>query len=120
MPLTVNVVRREYGVSIVSPCGEIDTSTSPALEREMEAAIADAPRILILDMRGVDYISSAGLSVLIRTQKALEKVKAELRIVNLRPKVRRVFEIVNALPREQIFENTEEMDRYLARIQRTP
>jgi len=46
--------------------------------------------------------------------------KAELLIVNLRPRVRRVFEIVNALPREQIFESTEEMDRYLAAIQREP
>lgn len=120
MPLTVNVVRREYGVSIVSPCGEIDTVTAPVLEREMETVIAGSPRVLILDMNGVEYISSAGLSALIRARKAMKEGKAELVIVNLRPRVRRVFEIVNALPREQIFESTEEMDRYLAGIQREP
>ena len=117
MPLKVTVVKREYGVSIVSPSGSIDANTCLALEKEVEAVIAEAPKIVIFNMGGVDYISSAGVSVLIKTKRALKERKATLVILNLQPRVRRVFEIINALPPEQIFESMEEMDRYLAGIQ---
>lgn len=117
MPLKITVVKREYGVSIVSPSGSIDTNTYLALEKEAEAVIAESPKIVIFNMEEVDYISSAGISVLIKTKKVLKEKKASLVIVNLQPRVRRVFEIINALPPEQIFESMEEMDRYLAGIQ---
>lgn len=117
MPFEVTVVRREYGVSIVSPAGSIDTNTYLALEKEVEGVLAEAPKIVIFNMEGVDYISSAGVSVLIKTKKALKAKEADLIIVNLQPRVKKVFEIINALPPERIFESMEEMDRYLAEIQ---
>lgn len=118
MPLTVKVVKREYGVCIVSPEGPVDSNTHAELEREMGSLLAEEPKIVILNMEGVDYVSSAGISVMIRTKRALAAKGGELVVVNLQPRVRKVFDVINALPAEQIFESEEELDRYLATIQR--
>ena len=53
--------------------GRVDTTTAPALENEINSLGSDVKN-LILDMKGVEYISSAGLRVLLAAQKKLSKV----------------------------------------------
>jgi len=118
MPLKVDVTDRGASVFIVSPEGSIDANTYPVLEKEMEAVIARAPAVVIVTMEKVDYISSAGVSVLIKAKRALAEKKGEMVLVRLQPRVKKVFEIISALPPEQIFASEEELDRYLAEMQR--
>ena len=71
--------------------GRLDTLTAPELEAEISAMFPTV-QTLTLDMEKLDYISSAGLRVILKTQKALTQ-KAGLKLINVSDDVREVFEI---------------------------
>ena len=71
--------------------GRLDTLTAPELEAEI-FAILPSVQTLTLDMEKLDYISSAGLRVILKTQKALEK-KAGLKLTHVSDEVKEVFDI---------------------------
>ncbi len=59
-----------------------------------------------------------GVGVIIKTRKALKKHDGNLILLNLQPQIRKFFEIINALPSEQIFASIEGLDHYLDRMQK--
>jgi len=72
----------------LAPVGRVDTITSP----ELEAAVQlDGVEELVFDLAQVDYISSAGLRVLLASQKKMAGKK--MVIVGTRPAVKEVFDI---------------------------
>lgn len=71
--------------------GRLDTNTSPILEGELASSI-DGVKELILDFKGIDYISSAGLRVLLQAQKIMNK-QGSMRLTNVNDSVMEVFEI---------------------------
>ena len=71
--------------------GRLDTTTAPVLEQTIQAE-ADAVKDLILDMEKLNYISSAGLRVLLATQKKMNKI-GTLRLINVCDAVMEVFEM---------------------------
>ena len=71
--------------------GRLDTLTAPELEAEISAMFPTV-QTLTLDMEKLDYISSAGLRVILKTQKALAQ-KAGLKLINVSDDVREVFDI---------------------------
>ena len=71
--------------------GRLDTTTAPQLEKSLAESLSGVQK-LILDMKGLEYLSSAGLRVLLATQKTMNKQGAmELRNVNAT--IMEVFEI---------------------------
>lgn len=75
----------------VSIAGKIDTVTAPALDRELQEDCGEA-QALVLDFNQVDYISSAGLRILLRLHKRMVE-RQGMRIVNANETVREVFSI---------------------------
>ena len=71
--------------------GRLDTMTAPELEAEISAMLP-TEQSLTLDMEKLDYISSAGLRVILKTQKALEK-KSGLKLTHVSDEVKEVFDI---------------------------
>ena len=71
--------------------GRLDTITSPDLEAKINEAVADAKK-LILDLGKLEYISSAGLRVLLGAAQAIEG-KGEMVVCNLTQSVKEVFEL---------------------------
>ena len=71
--------------------GRLDTMTASELEAEISAMLPTV-QSLTLDMEKIDYISSAGLRVILKTQKALEK-KSGLKITHVPEAVREVFDM---------------------------
>lgn len=67
---------------IVAPVGEINTLTAPQLEKTLNSGI-DGITTLTMDFKECDYVSSAGLRVLLATFKTLKKNNAEMRLVNI-------------------------------------
>ncbi len=53
--------------------GRLDTNTAPSLEREINNSITEEMKKLVLDFKQLQYISSAGLRVLLATQKKMSK-----------------------------------------------
>lgn len=117
MKLKVTMREKSLGVFHLTPVGSIDSVTAPILEGEVNRALVASPRMLVFEMAGVDYISSMGVRVVIKTKKELARRGARFAMVEVTPSVERVFEIINALPREEIFRSVEELDDYLTAMQ---
>ena len=118
MPLNVVVTSRKTGVYIVKPEGRLDTETYLILDEKIASLLEVATRVLILDMSELDYISSAGVRVVFKAKKSLNESGGEFMMTNLKPQIRKVFEIINALPTISIFKNIDEADAYLDAMQR--
>ncbi len=118
MSLTITVKERQPGVFILYPEGPIDTNTHAILEGEVERIVKVSPRILIIDMEKVDYMSSMGVRAIIKAKKALKEIDGAFIMAKLQPQIKKVFAIINALPDQQIFNSVEELDEYLAKMQK--
>ncbi len=90
----LNVEKKlEDGALLIALEGELDTLSSPDFEDMLEPLLAEA-RSLTLDFEKLDYISSAGLRVLLAAEQALEEKGAEkVRVVNMNSTIRNIFDI---------------------------
>lgn len=118
MPLTVSAEESRKGVFVVTPAGSIDSETDSILHKEFEKVLKKSPTEIVLDMDRVAYISSAGVRVILIAEKALKKNYGKLVFLNMQPQIKKVFDIIKALPNMKIFSNIKELDRYLNRMQR--
>jgi anti-anti-sigma factor len=99
--------------------GRLDSLTAPKLETELAPLLeAQAITSLAFYLDRLDYISSAGIRCIMRARKTLEARGGRVAIVNAQPAVLKVFEIVKALPADQIFASQAELDAYLDAMQR--
>ena len=82
----------EAGSVIVIPEGRIDANTASLLDKEISSVIAGTDSIVI-DFDKVEYISSAGLRVLLGTSKAMLKKNGEFKIINVSDNIMDVFAV---------------------------
>ena len=75
----------------VEVVGRLDTTTAPSLEKTINEELGDATN-LILDLKGLEYISSAGLRVILAAQKKMQK-DGTMKVINVCESVMEVFEI---------------------------
>lgn len=81
----------ENGAAVISPEGRLDTVTAP----EMESAIKEllpGLKSLTLDLSGLEYISSAGLRVLLSAQKVMNS-QGEMKVTNVNETIAEIFEV---------------------------
>ena len=97
--------------------GRLDSNTYKALEKAMEPVLSGPAKIVILDLAKLQFISSAGIRVLILAQKALAQRSGSLLMIHMQPQITKVLEIINALPGVSIFRSSKEMDDYLTVMQ---
>lgn len=71
--------------------GRLDSSTAPQLEAELKTSLGDH-RLLTFDFSQLDYVSSAGLRVLLAAQKVMNK-QGQMRLKQVNPTVMEVFDI---------------------------
>ena len=71
--------------------GRLDTTTSPQLEGELRTAVNGITE-LVFDLEKLNYISSAGLRVLLAAQKVMKK-QGSMKIINVNPEIMEIFEI---------------------------
>ncbi len=118
MPLTVRTVQKALGAYVVAPNGQINGQTYDILEDELDTLLVQKPSLIAMDLAQVDYLSSAGIRVIHKSQKALKAHDGKMVFMHLQPQIRKVFEIIEALPTMRVFKNIEEMDDYLDRMQK--
>jgi anti-sigma B factor antagonist len=78
---------------VLAAAGEIHVSTAPELSERLNAAIASGRTRLVLDLTGVEFIDSTGLSVLLNALRRLTRRQGALALVCTNPTVLRLFEI---------------------------
>lgn len=73
--------------------GRIDTITSTKLSDELDNVLYEGVDNLVLDFYGVDYMSSAGLRVIINTQKKLISRGATMELVKVNESIKSIFDV---------------------------
>ncbi len=106
------------GVYMLSPDGRLDTNTYPILEERVEVVLQEKPHTLVFDMEKIDYISSMGVRVIAKAQKTMKAYNGRVVLLNMQHQIQKVFDIIKALPSQQVFSNMQELDDYLDRMQR--
>jgi anti-anti-sigma factor len=84
---------RAGNVLVLAPTGRLDSTTSPALDRAVAAAFDGGDATFVIDMAGVDYISSLGLGVLLKSAKRAKAESGRIELCGLRAPVLHVFQI---------------------------
>ena len=84
-------IKKNVEETIIEIVGRLDTTTAPALEKTINEDVADAKN-LVLDLKGLEYISSAGLRVLLAAQKKMQQI-GSMKVINVCESVMEVFEI---------------------------
>lgn len=88
----MEIMKTKNGTSLnLSLEGRLDTTTAPQLENELKQSVSDVTE-LVLDFEKLEYISSAGLRVLLSAQKVMNK-QGTMVIKNVCSDIREVFEI---------------------------
>jgi anti-anti-sigma factor len=119
MELTTNVtVDEENSVARVALIGALNTDTAPAFDERLQELVAKGYRLAVLDMKDLDYISSAGLRVIFKAAKQSKAAGNRLAAANRKPHIDKVFEILKALPDMAVFANDQELDDYLDAMQK--
>lgn len=91
MAMTINMNRDGADLTLTLE-GRLDTTTAPQLEAELRPALADGVENLTVDLKALDYVSSAGLRVLLSAQKIMNK-QGEMTVRNVNEAVMEVFEV---------------------------
>ena len=81
------------GVSIVQVAGNLDTATARDMRTCLDGLVAEGATKIVVNFATLDYISSAGLRVLLVTAKRLRGTGGTLRLCGLNETVQEVFEI---------------------------
>ena len=84
---------RQKGAVVVAPVGRIDTTTSSTLEQHLTTILSGEERRVVVDFTGVDYISSAGLRVMLMLAKRAKEVNGKVALCGMRDVVRQVFNL---------------------------
>ena len=77
--------------TIIEIVGRLDTTTAPVLDKTINEDVAGA-KILVLDLKALEYISSAGLRVLLSAQKKMQRI-GSMKVINVCQEVMEVFEM---------------------------
>jgi anti-anti-sigma factor len=98
--------------------GRLDTHTYQALDEALAPLLVTQITTLVLDLSNLDYISSAGIRSIFKARKVLATREGRVLVVNPQPQIRKVFDVVKAVPLNEIFTSVQELDDYLDEMQR--
>ncbi len=89
--MSLNIEKKLSDVNTIVLSGRLDTVTAPQLEAELEKILSDSDA-LVLDMANLEYISSAGLRVILKAQKAMN-TKGTMKLIHVGESIMEVFDI---------------------------
>ena len=85
--------RSESQCTVVAAVGEVDVFTAPTLDEALSAAIGAGGGCIIVDLSGVDFLDSTGLSVLVKALKRIREAGGSLDVVVSADRVAKVFRL---------------------------
>lgn len=84
-------IKRNAEETVIKLVGRLDTTTAPALDKTINEDIADTKN-LVLDVKGLEYVSSAGLRVLLCAQQKMQQI-GSMKLKNVCEAVMETFEM---------------------------
>lgn len=80
-------------VSVMAVSGRVDSATAPELENSLKKLVEAEKTQIVLDLKNVEYMSSAGLRAMVSTLKAVKRVNGDLRLASPSPRVEEVLRL---------------------------
>ncbi|MBA3928102.1 anti-anti-sigma factor [Pseudoxanthomonas japonensis] len=118
MSLDIELSPPGKGSQRVAVRGRLDTHTYEDLDEALAPLLTRQLHSLVLDLSGLEYISSAGIRSIFKSRKALAPHGGKVLLVNPQPQIQKVLDMVKAVPLNEIFSSTAEADAYLDLMQR--
>ena len=87
------IEENQSGSNIYRLNGRLDSNTSQGFEKKIFQAIDTGSKSMIIDFENLDYISSAGLRVILKATKALKREEGTIMLCDMQDYVKEVFEI---------------------------
>ena len=87
------IEENQSGINIFKLNGRLDSNTSQGFEKKIFQAIGDGSKSMIIDFKDLEYISSAGLRVILKATKALKREEGKMMLCDMQDYVKEVFEI---------------------------
>lgn len=115
--LKITTAVKRPGVFVLTPIGSIDAAGNAMFRERISSVLSQNADVLIFDMEFADYINSMGIRELVKARKALKRRGGKIVFTNLQPQIRKVFDILNALPSLKVFASIQELDNYLDAMQ---
>ena len=120
MSLQIEIYPPVNGNQYVLLSGRLDSASYKQLDDALEPLLhaAKPAMVLVMDLAHLDYISSAGIRSVFKARKALAARAGKVLVVNPQAQIQKVFDVVKAVPMNEIFSSTAEADAYLDAMQR--
>ena len=118
MSLDIQILPPGNGSQRVVLAGRLDTHTYEDLDEKLSPLLTRHLHSLVLDLAALEYISSAGIRSIFKARKALAGHGGKVLVVNPQAQIQKVFDVVKAVPMNEIFSSTAEADAYLDAMQR--
>jgi anti-sigma B factor antagonist len=87
------IEEKQGGINIFKLNGRLDSNTSQGFEQKHFQAISDGSKTVVVDFKELDYISSAGLRVILKATKAIKREDGQIMLCSMQDYVKEVFEI---------------------------
>ena len=104
--ITLSTSTDANGTVTVTVVGEVDTFTAPVLRSTLDGQLEQQPRELVIDLSGVQFLGSAGLAVLVETQKSSRAREVDLRLIATTRAVTRPLEVTGLIDLFTIADST--------------
>jgi anti-sigma B factor antagonist len=108
MSLTIDCQQHENDVVVCSISGEITFENSDQFREKIDQLCDQGKHRIVIDLAGLQYMSSAGMGVLVHGLKKARAKEGDLRLINLSDKMRRVFLITQFTHHFMVLPNLEE------------
>ena len=94
MSLRTRVTNRDKGNFIISLEGSLDNDTYNDFKKVVEATLKNPVTVLVLDLSGLEYISTLGVGALLKTKQSVEETEGNFSIINVQPQVQKIFNLI--------------------------
>jgi anti-anti-sigma factor len=118
MPFDVHVQEPRALTKTLVLRGRLDNESVVALDKELDAVLGSAVKVVVFDLAGLEYVTSAGLRSIFRAQKVMHARAGQAVLLNPQPQVQKVLEIVKVPELAAVVTSVQELDAYLDTIQK--
>ncbi|MDQ6605971.1 MAG: STAS domain-containing protein [Actinomycetota bacterium] len=102
-------LRTEDRASVLAVSGELDLACTPELENHLAQVFQSGAKLVIVDLRELEFIDSTGLSVLVKADQQAQEAGCEFGIVNGGTQVRRLLSLTGVTERLRVFDEPDEL-----------
>ena len=119
MTLDVHIVKKKNGAYAVSLSGRLDHDTAKTCEEQLAPVLSEKIAGVLFNLAGLDYISSAGVRLLLKVKKHAVANGGRFAVLKMQPPVAKIMDMAEVLVKTEIFDSEEVADIYLDAMQRS-